>query len=262
MSSVLKDISNNYPNITRLYSIGKSVQKRDLWVLEISKTPGKHISGVPEFKYVANMHGDEVVGREMLLLLAKYMCENYKLDDRITRLIDQTRIHLLVSMNPDGYEVSSEGPNTAHMRGRPNANHVDLNRNFPDQYGTNKYNSKTEPETQAVIDWTLSLPFVLSANLHGGALVANYPFDDNAKDFVLSSRDPTPAVNPSQDNKMFEYLARTYSDVSFSVYLVGSTYIYGILLPVGTPTNALGRTVSRFPKRSIPGWNNQWCWLV
>lgn len=195
-------------------------------MLEISKTPGKHVSGVPEFKYVANMHGDEVVGREMLLLLAKYLCENYKLDDRITRLIDQTRIHLLVSMNPDGYEVSSEGPNTSHMRGRPNANHVDLNRNFPDQYGTNKYNSKPEPETQAVIDWTLSLPFVLSANLHGGALVANYPFDDNAKDFDQSSRDPAPAVNPSQDNKMFEYLARTYSDVSILRLIRYDQHIY------------------------------------
>lgn len=172
------------------------------------------------------MHGDEVVGREMLLLLAKYMCENYKHDDRITRLIDQTRIHLLVSMNPDGYEISREGANTAHMRGRPNANHVDLNRNFPDQYGTNKYNSKLEPETQAVIDWTLSLPFVLSANLHGGALVANYPFDDNAKDFVQPSGDPTPAVNPSQDNKMFEYLARTYSDVSFAVIYGSAHHVF------------------------------------
>lgn len=204
-------MNGNYPRITRLYSIGKSVQSRDLWVLEIATNPGKHVPGIPEFKYVANMHGNEVVGRELLLLLAKYLCENYKLNDRITKLINSTRIHLMPSMNPDGYEMSSEGDETTAI-GRGNAHNIDLNRNFPDQYGTNRFNLKQEPETLAVMNWTLSTPFVLSANLHGGALVANYPFDDTANDFLVT-HDPATKFNPTEDNKMFEYLARTYSDV-------------------------------------------------
>lgn len=158
------------------------------------------------------MHGNEVVGRELLLLLAKYLCENYKLNDRITKLINSTRIHLMPSMNPDGYEMSKEGDETSVI-GRGNAHDIDLNRNFPDQYGTNRFNVKHEPETEAVMNWTLSTPFVLSANLHGGALVANYPFDDSAKDF-LATHDSATQFNPTEDNKMFEYLARTYSVVS------------------------------------------------
>lgn len=208
-------MNGNYPHITRLYSIGKSVQSRDLWVLEISTNPGKHVPGIPEFKYVANMHGNEVVGRELLLLLAKYLCENYKLNNRITKLINTTRIHLMPSMNPDGYEMSKEGDETS-LNGRGNAHNIDLNRNFPDQYGTNRFNVKHEPETEAVMNWTLSTPFVLSANLHGGALVANYPFDDSAKDF-LATHDSATQFNPTEDNKMFEYLARTYSDVSVQI---------------------------------------------
>lgn len=82
---------------------------RELWVLEIAKNPGRHTFGIPEFKYVANMHGNEVVGREMLVLLTELIVENYKINDRITKLVDSTRMHFMYSLNPDGYEISSEG---------------------------------------------------------------------------------------------------------------------------------------------------------
>lgn len=45
MESFLKDLNSQYPEITRLTSIGKSVEKRELYVLEVTKDPGKHIPG-------------------------------------------------------------------------------------------------------------------------------------------------------------------------------------------------------------------------
>lgn len=214
-SSMIHDLAGNYPSITRLYSIGKSVQQRDLWVMEITRSPGRHIAGKPEVKYIANMHGNEVVGRELLLLLAKYLCENYNRTERVTKLVNNTRLHLLFSMNPDGYEMS-EIEDKDNLKGRANANNVDLNRNFPDQFGRNHYNAKQEPETHAVMNWSLSVPFVLSANLHGGALVANYPFDDSPKDFAYSSGygNPRTVYNPTEEDEMFKYLAHTYANVS------------------------------------------------
>ena len=62
-------------------------------------------AGEPEFRYVAGMHGNEVLGRELVLNLMQHMCEEYKRgDQRIVRLVKETRIHLLPSMNPDGHE--------------------------------------------------------------------------------------------------------------------------------------------------------------
>lgn len=101
--------------------------------------------------------------------------------------------------------------------GRANAHNVDLNRNFPDQFGINDFNKVQEPEVVAVMDWSLANNFVLSANLHGGALVANYPFDDSPKDFNPNS-DPKTVMNPTEENEIFKHLARVYATSHRKMY--------------------------------------------
>lgn len=54
-------------------------------------------------------------------------------------------------------------------KGRNNSNNFDLNRNFPDQFST--ITEPRQPETIAVMNWLKSIPFVLSANLHGGTVL-------------------------------------------------------------------------------------------
>ena len=67
-------------------SIGKSVEERDLWVLEISDKPGVHQAGRPEVKFIGSIHGNEPVGKEIVLALANYLLTSYGTDDEITQV--------------------------------------------------------------------------------------------------------------------------------------------------------------------------------
>ncbi|XP_067138269.1 carboxypeptidase E-like isoform X2 [Centruroides vittatus] len=169
---VLEDVHNKCPNVTRLYELShRSVNGQPLLVLEMTKNPGRHEFLKPEFKYIGNMHGNEVLGREMLLTLASYLCNEYKRgNEDIRRLVNMTRIHILPSLNPDGWQIAS----------------------------------MFQPETLAAMKWILKNPFVLSANLHGGALVANFPYDES---FHHSSQEYT----ATPDDDTFRHLAMSYS---------------------------------------------------
>uniref|UniRef100_A0A671KZU2 Carboxypeptidase Z-like n=1 Tax=Sinocyclocheilus anshuiensis TaxID=1608454 RepID=A0A671KZU2_9TELE len=231
MYSILKKTASKCSHISQTYSIGRSVEGKDLLAIEFSNNPGQHELLEPEIKLIGNMHGNEVLGRQLLIYLAQYLCSEYLLgNERIQTIINTTRIHILPSMNPDGYEIAaSEGHEyNGWTSGRANAQNLDLNRNFPDltsifynrrrfrhfrsdhipipeSYWLNKV-EEVAPETYAVMKWIRSFPFVISASLHGGELVISYPFDLSKHPQEDRMYSPTP------DEQIFRQLARTYAD--------------------------------------------------
>ncbi|CAG5115880.1 unnamed protein product, partial [Candidula unifasciata] len=202
LMALFTELNQQFPTLTKLHHVGRSVDNRSLLAIQISDNVDKVEPGEPFFKYIGNMHGNEAVGREILIYLAQYLLFNYDEDPSVKKVVDSTNIFIMPSMNPDGFERAKLG-DCVGTEGRPNANGVDLNRNFPDQFGGSQ--GDIQPETAAIIEWIKANPFVLSANLHGGSVVASYPFDDSA------SHQMTGRYSLAPDDDVFRLLAHTYA---------------------------------------------------
>ncbi|MEZ4526020.1 MAG: M14 family zinc carboxypeptidase [Desulfobacterales bacterium] len=105
LGSELTAIAENYPHICRMFSIGQSVQKRELWVMKITDSPDAE-EDEPEITFISSMHGDEPVGMELCMNLIHLLAENYGSDPQ-TELVNETEIWILPLMNPDGYVMKS-----------------------------------------------------------------------------------------------------------------------------------------------------------
>ncbi|KAM4525295.1 inactive carboxypeptidase-like protein X2 isoform 2-T2 [Odontesthes bonariensis] len=233
MRQLMKVVNEMCPNITRIYNIGKSHSGLKLYAIEISDNPGEHEAGEPEFRYTAGSHGNEVLGRELLLLLMQFMCLEYLSgNQRIRHLVEETRIHLLPSVNPDGYERAFEVGSelSGWSLGRWSNDGIDIHHNFPDlnsllwEAEAKKWiprkmfnhhvplpewyqlkNASVALETRALIAWMEKMPFVLGGNLQGGELVVTFPYDRTRSVGVTREQTPTP------DDHVFRWLAFSYA---------------------------------------------------
>ncbi|XP_041854918.1 inactive carboxypeptidase-like protein X2 [Melanotaenia boesemani] len=239
MVSLMKSVNDECPNITSIYSLGLSSKGREIIAMVISGNPTEHEIGEPEFRYTAGLHGNEAVGREMILLLMQYLCKEYKdRNPRAQRLVEAIRIHLVPSLNPDGheraFEVGSELSSWA--TGHFTEEGFDIFQNFPDlnsffwdaedkgmvpKLTPNHHvsipenfetNSSIAMETRAIISWMKKHPFVLGANFQGGETIVAYPYDS----FRLSK--------PAESQKPHSRQKRQYEDEGFDVTEWGMGY--------------------------------------
>jgi hypothetical protein len=102
LGSILARLHEAFPDLTDLYSIGKSTEERNLWCLEVTarkvsdpqRKPGMYIDG--------NIHGNEVQAGEVVTYTAWYLCHQYGRLDRVTALLDNYVFYLVPMVNPDG----------------------------------------------------------------------------------------------------------------------------------------------------------------
>ncbi len=170
---LLQHWAESYPSLCCIDTIGRSVQGRLILCARLSN----RLSGAerkPQFFYSAAIHGDELTGFYLLLRLADTLLNGYGSQRQCTQLLDSVEVFINPLANPDGAYYG--GDHTVALARRYNARSVDLNRNFPDPFGTPPLNA-LQPENEAMMAYVQAHRFRLSANLHGGAEVLNYPWD-------------------------------------------------------------------------------------
>ncbi len=190
--------ADEYGDICEYVDVGASVEGRRMVFLKITGN-NSSINEKPRFMYSSTMHGDETVGFILMLRLIDYLLVNYPEDKQVMQLIDNLEIWINPLANPDGMYFGGDGNSVVSPK-RSNARNIDLNRNFPGP-GESQYTTEgREPETVAMMDLMESNLFILSANLHGGEEVINYPWDTS------ESR--------HSDDRWFQYIAREYADTA------------------------------------------------
>lgn len=185
---------NKYPTYSTYMDAMRTFQTQfpDLCKIDtiLANTPGghallvAHISNTlndrgtkPSFFYTSTMHGDEPVGYVMMLHLIHDLLNNYETDANVRYLVDNVDLWICPLENPDGtYHMSDNVLNQSPTSTRYNYNEEDLNRSYP-WAGRAETRPSYEPEVQAMMLFGAAHPFVMSANMHGGAEVVNYPWD-------------------------------------------------------------------------------------
>lgn len=198
LTAELKALRDAYPDLVRLETAGKSVQGRELWYVIISDKENAQ-GHEPKFIYHANMHGDEVVGRELMIYFIRHLLENYGTDARVTQLVDHSEIFVMPSMNPDGFELKQ----------RANARGVDINRNFPDRFTSpSDTPNGREIEVQHMMNLAKSNHFVYGINWHGGEICFNLPWGN------IKNTD----ANKHGDDSFFHGIGREYTELNRPMY--------------------------------------------
>jgi hypothetical protein len=109
----LKGFHAAYPQWTRLESIGKSLEGRDLWLLTLQNPGTGDELSKPAMWIDGNTHANEVQGTEACLYVIDFVLKNYGKLPRVTELLDRAVLYVLPVLNADGRAAWFKGPSDA-----------------------------------------------------------------------------------------------------------------------------------------------------
>jgi len=105
MTSALKQLESQNPQIAKLTSIGKTLKGRDIWLMQISGTKGLSPLEKQALLICGNLEGDHVIGSEVALGIAENLIKGYGQDEKITTALDTRTFYVIPRLNPDGAEL-------------------------------------------------------------------------------------------------------------------------------------------------------------
>lgn len=238
MTASLQEIALKNPSITRLTSIGKSVEGRNIWAMRISSKLTT-ADQLPAVIFMGGHHAREHLSVELPLNYIQYLVDEYnKGNQRIRNLIDTRDIHIIPAVNPDGLEFDVSTGSYKYWRKNRARNSngtygVDLNRNYSVDWGmggsskdpqSDIYMGPTpfsEPETRAIRDYVDSNKNIsILLSFHTFSELILYPW--GGKDSGLENVQDK-AVHETMAKKMAEWNHYTPEQASELYIATGDT---------------------------------------
>jgi len=236
----LLDLENNFPDLAKVYDIGDSLERRNIYALKISDNV-LNDEDEAETLFLGCHHAREWISVEVPFLFGKYLLENYHLDVSIKNIVDQSEIWIVPLVNPDGLEYSIHFYRYWRKNMRDNGDGtygVDLNRNYGYEWGLDNTGSSpntgsntyrgtgpfSEPESQAIRDFFAQHHFLSLISYHSFGSVILFPwgytFQPTDQDVLLKDL----ASNMSQRMQTVNGNIYTFGQASGSLYTTnGST---------------------------------------
>ncbi|GAB4570793.1 MAG: M14 family metallopeptidase [Anaerolineales bacterium] len=104
LTRILKAYENEYPNLIRVESIGKSHEGRDVWLVRATNFKSGSDAEKPAMWVDGNIHATELTASAAALYLIHTLATQYKKDETITRAMDTRAFYIVPRVNPDGAE--------------------------------------------------------------------------------------------------------------------------------------------------------------
>jgi carboxypeptidase T len=250
MLDILDTMAARYPHLISKRNVIEgftTVKGNSIFYVTLSDSIISDQSQKPKVLYTALHHAREPNSLSQMLFYMWYLLENYGRDPIVDRILQKTELYFVPCINPDGYiQNQSTNPNGGGMwrknlwaDGSGNLKGVDLNRNYGYFWGNDNAgsssnpNSQTfrglsafsEPETQAIRQLCLKVPFAIAINYHtfGNYLIHPWGYNDEvtAEDAVFKS---IGRVMNSENNFLMGTAQET---VGYQVNGVSDDWMYG-----------------------------------
>lgn len=110
MTGCLRSLSEAFPRLMRLESLGKTWQGRDIWAVTLTNPATGSASEKPAYYIDGQIHAEEHATSAVALYAVWHLLQAYGNEAEVTRLLDEQAVYVLPRINPDGAEYALQPP--------------------------------------------------------------------------------------------------------------------------------------------------------
>ena len=104
LTNLLNEFQTQFPELTKLESIGKTIEGRVIWLMTLTNSNTGLHSEKPAVWIDANTHAGEVAGTQVALYTIQKLLSGYGTDPEMTSLLDRLTFYIVPRISADGAE--------------------------------------------------------------------------------------------------------------------------------------------------------------